>query len=368
VTTATRANRNDGIAVGMACCKRKRSENDSMRDDETGQRYCGTCWHLWMTKELAKKKRPCSTVSGNKTCPVKEPVAIQGVSDALVTGLYEDDDSVGELAAERNDDGRLQRVGFVNGTGELILDSVRGGNGDFPFEANPADHCETPFQAYADLAPALDWLAKTMGKSKSTLQIYDPYYCDGSVKKHLASLGFTACHNEREDFYARIAEDAVPSYDVLITNPPYAPTPERDHVETLLKFVMERKRPFFILQPNYVYTKTFYERAVASLDGGPRLLFLQPPLPRDYVYVTPDGFRDVKAAQRKTAPHITFWYCWLGPAIQAQFIRDYAKGCVVCPRLTLACSEFFLGDSFKDSSDKTRKRNRNKNGKRPRGS
>lgn len=36
------------------------------------------------------------------------------------------------------------------------------------------------------------------------LRIYDPYYCQGGVAKHLAKLGFTNVHNENEDFYARL--------------------------------------------------------------------------------------------------------------------------------------------------------------------
>lgn len=343
---------------------------------------------MWLSKETSRK-RP-------RTNPEREAPSVDNAAETLLNadGIYDDDDEVGELeavvlpgtttfhlvspklniafASERTEDGRLRRVGLVDERGAVKLDPIEEkasqSMGDFPFTINAADHCETPFRAYADLAPVLEWVAKTMGKDKSTLRVYDPYFCNGAVKRNLARLGFTTCYNEREDFYARIANDTVPAYDVLVTNPPYAPLPEQDHVESLLKFVVSKRTPFFILQPNYCYAKPYYETIVSSLEGGPRLLFLQPPMPRDYVYVSPDGFRDVKAAQRKTAPYVTFWYCWLGPAIQGQFIRDFGRGDINCPRLTLACSEFFLGDSFKDSSDKTRKRNRNKNGKRPRGS
>jgi hypothetical protein len=371
-----------------ACCDRKRSPNDALRDDEDGMRYCGTCWQGW----LARHSKPVNDGRRRPSVP-PVPAARRPLG---ARKLYDDDEAVGELeavvssdaaaafhlvsrklnlvfAAARAEGGQLRRVGCIDSAGELKLDGrVAAGNAssrptESPFPVNAADHCETPFQAYADLAPALEWLARAMGKDKSTLCIYDPYYCDGSVKEHLASLGFPCCYNEREDFYALVSDGAVPAFDVLVTNPPYAPTEGRDHVESLLKFVVERRRPFFIVQPAYVYTKPYYEALVSSIEGGPRPFFLQPPAPRAYEYETPAGFRDVKSSRRRTSPFATFWYCWLGGAIQGQFYRDVASTRVECPRLKIACSEYFLEDSFKDSSDKTRRRNRNKNKKRPRG-
>jgi hypothetical protein len=35
---------------------------------------------------------------------------------------------------------------------------------------------------------------------QSELRIYDPYYCDGSVIRNLAELGFTNVYNKKEDF------------------------------------------------------------------------------------------------------------------------------------------------------------------------
>lgn len=55
----------------------------------------------------------------------------------------------------------------------------------------PLPHSESPLEAYEDVAPILDVLAKGLGKTRESLQIYDPYFCNGSVRKNLASLGFT---------------------------------------------------------------------------------------------------------------------------------------------------------------------------------
>jgi len=69
--------------------------------------------------------------------------------------------------------------------------------------------------------------------------IFDPFYCQGSVLRNLAALGFTNVINAKQvsffciflnwntlvawshllyqDFYS----NPVPKYDVLLTNPPY---------------------------------------------------------------------------------------------------------------------------------------------------
>merc|ERR1712196_122374 len=52
----------------------------------------------------------------------------------------------------------------------------------YPFSVDDTDHCESPKQAYADIAPLLTQLCKLLGKSPATLRIWDPYYCNGAVK------------------------------------------------------------------------------------------------------------------------------------------------------------------------------------------
>ncbi len=61
-------------------------------------------------------------------------------------------------------------------------------------------HCR-----YRDVADVLHQLALRLGKTNSTLRIYDPYYCEGSVVLHLRSLGFSCVYNRNEDFYKRVA-------------------------------------------------------------------------------------------------------------------------------------------------------------------
>ena len=160
------------------------------------------------------------------------------------------------------------------------------------FDANPDDHCETSAEAYADIVPMLKKYAAHIGKSPSELRIYDPYFCAGSVKKNLASLGFPNVYNENEDFYAQIANGTLPKYvlqfkiahwpsiiaerlhsavlchgvynegfaclvrfDVLVTNPPYS----KDHVLKLLDFAASQPQPHFLCMPSYVLVQPEYQ-------------------------------------------------------------------------------------------------------------
>ena len=94
----------------------------------------------------------------------------------------------------------------------------RGSAAALPFEAEPDDHCESsptaytgarldptrraglrsdlnrsvlshPARGFADAAPLLRLLAARVGKTAAELSIYDPYYCAGAAKNHLARLG-----------------------------------------------------------------------------------------------------------------------------------------------------------------------------------
>ena len=40
-----------------------------------------------------------------------------------------------------------------------------------------------------------------LGKTPEELVIYDPYFCQGSTVRRLASLGFPRVYNKNEDFY-----------------------------------------------------------------------------------------------------------------------------------------------------------------------
>ena len=183
-----------------------------------------------------------------------------------------------------------------------------------PFDADPNDHCETSPAAYAHIAPLLRLLAAALGTTPEQLAIYDPYFCAGSVTRHLAAQGFPRVHNHNEDCYATIAAGRVPKHDVLVTNPPYS----GDHVERLLRFARENAKPFLLLLPDYFGRRPNYRPALGE-EIEP--LFL---CPRDrYQYWTPEGLRDQANAKghrnlalgQRNSPFVSYWHVHLGPRL-----------------------------------------------------
>ena len=102
------------------------------------------------------------------------------------------------------------------------------------FNAESSDHYETPMQAYRHIERVLNRVAKVARKSKDTFTIYDPYFCDGKVIKNFKALGWSKVVNVNKDFYKDIQENTLPTYDVLVTNPPYS-FDHRENIEFLPK-------------------------------------------------------------------------------------------------------------------------------------
>lgn len=186
---------------------------------------------------------------------------------------------------------------------------MKGIRPQYSFQVDDTDHCETPLDAYRNLLDLLDRLSHSLGKDRSSLVIYDPYYCDGGVKRKLLSLGFKNVINRNHDFYQDIASQSIPDYDVLITNPPYSGV----HMEKLLSFASRNvKKPWLFLLPHFVYTKDYYSRAL-SKSLREKIYFLVPEARYAYVppsWVNEDGSTAVAKGKTKTAPFPSFWYCY----------------------------------------------------------
>eukprot|EP00040_Diaphanoeca_grandis_P017730 m.92969 g.92969 ORF g.92969 m.92969 type:complete len:282 (-) comp26589_c0_seq1:74-919(-) len=228
-----------------------------------------------------------------------------------------------------------------------------------PFRVESTDHCETPNQAYSDIAPILEKLALLMGKTKETLKVYDPYFCAGGVKKHLNDLGFPNVYNECQDFYKIIETKSYPEFDVLLTNPPYSTKPF-DHIERLMHFCQEQRKPYLILQPCYVYVKDYYKAHCIPLGDSPPVgEFYVTPSER-YMYRTPTGLRDVKAGALSTSPFVTFWFCgaWAYRDDLVKWWCEDGKSESTQCRLRLTTNK--LPRKFKDSNDPSRPRLRKK--------
>lgn len=182
------------------------------------------------------------------------------------------------------------------------------------FTPDPNDHCETSAIAYRHIAPILQLVAAAHQKPPASLRIWDPYYCAGSVQRHLKALGFPLVHNVNEDFYAVIASGRIPEHDVLITNPPYT----ADHVERFLSFAVANRKPWFLLVPDYFANRPNYAPTLRSV----RPFYL---CPRErYHYWTPEGLRKGHnsnghrnlALGRRNSPFVSYWHIHLGGALQ----------------------------------------------------
>lgn len=178
-------------------------------------------------------------------------------------------------------------------------------------------------------------------KPKQKLKIYDPYFCEGSVVKHLNRLGFTDVYNKNEDFYKVVEIGTAPDFDVLVTNPPYS----GDHFRKILRFCGAQKKPWLLLLPNFVCRKNYYLPSLGlepgtksvggELKGLPtgnstgtstpeKPLFLLPNPTKPYRYWAPGraGFEDRNVA-KGTTPFETFWYVSMGGVCCHVEIREW---------------------------------------------
>ena len=136
--------------------------------------------------------------------------------------------------------------------------------------------------AYENLSLILESLAIEKAKSKETLLIYDPYFCEGNVVSCLGALGFHSVHNKNEDFYHNWETNQIPDFDCIVTNPPYS----GDHINKLITYCMSVAKPWFLLLPNFVFTKDYFIQQVLSRAKISNMLFYISPTSR-YKYSTP---------------------------------------------------------------------------------
>lgn len=290
-----------------------------------------------------------------KGLPRDEPAGSQDeveLTGAVVDGeLYLRDPDGRVYAAERDDSGGLVQVGTWDDGAVRPLPPPPAAPDLAPaapalppapppeplvFPANEEDHCETAPEAYADVVPLLKLLARSLGVPPASLRIYDPYYCNGAVARHLAAAGFPHVRNVNEDFYAADAAGTIPRFDVLLTNPPYS----ADHPERLLAYCARTRTPWLALMPNWVYAKPYF---AAASDAAP-LQFLLVPTKR-YHYWTPRGRRsDVAAGGAKarthghtnaalgarTSPFVSFWYAGGFSTALLSRLRPPSATCRLC--------------------------------------
>ena len=196
------------------------------------------------------------------------------------------------------------------------------------------DDRETPTRALRDIVQLLHILRP----SSPHLHIYDPYYCQGSIKTRLADLGYTNVYNEPVDFYQAIEHRTLPSYDVLLTNPPYSGT--GNHIRRALEFACRSKpkpttadsttttplkqHPWCMLLPSNVYTREWYDHVIRFEPSPP--VFLCPH--ERYAFVVPSS-SDSKTPEQTHVPYVTMWFVGgLSPSERATLLATWGSSSV----------------------------------------
>lgn len=166
-----------------------------------------------------------------------------------------------------------------------ITKKTRKGIPFHPFKSDFGDHFSTSNVALRDFVPVL----RALSENRRPLRVYDPFYCDGSVKVRLKELGFPNVIHENRDFYKDMKKSLIPDHDVLVTNPPYSGT----HKIRILDYVLKRnsKRPFALLLPNYVVSKQWYKDAIQEHipQISNRPFFVVPKMKYEYEHPTGKG-------------------------------------------------------------------------------
>eukprot|EP00760_Papus_ankaliazontas_P012005 PhM_4_TR15159/c0_g1_i1/m.70578 len=174
------------------------------------------------------------------------------------------------------------------------------------FEADYGDHFETPLVAYSHISPMLKSIAVDLKlETTNDLTVYDPFYCAGSVKQKLASIGFGSVINENRDFYKDVATRKVPNYDVIVTNPPYSANEKERFLQWLVS-ENNNSRSWFVLLPNYVANKQYWKSDVVDAlvsRGKPPPFYIVPQ--QRYEYDHPEG------TGHSECPFLSIWFCFV---------------------------------------------------------
>lgn len=157
-----------------------------------------------------------------------------------------------------------------------------------------ADDRETSLIALQDIHVLLLFLAQSFNKRLSELRVYDPYYCKGSVKTRLESLG--CCRenvfNDDVDCYETQKNNSVPLFDVLLTNPPYS----GDHIKRSLNYATSCGKPWALLLPSNILQREWFQEKFLNAC----MTYLAPH--KRYIYEN-----ELSTTDKSHVPFVTMW-------------------------------------------------------------
>ena len=193
-----------------------------------------------------------------------------------------------------------------------------------PFPTSDADDRETPLNALQDVDIALQAAAAMMGKVRSTLRIYDPYYCAGALKNRLVQLGYSRqfIHNDNVDCYSAQKSNGVPPFDFILTNPPYS----GDHIQRSLTFACRSQKPWAFLLPSHIMLRPWCQ----ELFSQRKVFYLVPHSRYSFEVCGGRGGGEGTKTQppgQQHVPLVTMWYICVGeegagPSLLKQLWQD----------------------------------------------
>jgi len=161
--------------------------------------------------------------------------------------------------------------------------------------------------------------------------------------RRLAAEGFENVRNLKVDCYEEWKNGSFPPHQIFLTNPPYS----GDHIEKLMKFLTASRSqlttPWFLLMPQWVVKKDFYDGAISK--AGIRPFYLVPR--KRYVYLPPQDFRSSRKSDthKKSSPFISMWFCWGGSQDNTdRLVRDFSNNTALQLEMDLARSKSALRD------------------------
>ncbi len=124
------------------------------------------------------------------------------------------------------------------------------------------DEYMTPKSAWEDIEHLIP-------RTDENQLIYEAFYGDGKSGEYLEELGFNVIHEEIDFF----DDDERPTYDILISNPPF------QKVQEILKKLYELDKPFIIILPsskiNTQYFRIWKDKKIQIIIPKRRIQFIK---------------------------------------------------------------------------------------------
>ena len=175
-----------------------------------------------------------------------------------------------------------------------------------------ADDRETPLRALEDIFPIITSIIEYKQCSLNEFLIYDPYYCNGNIKRRLESLGLNRnnIYNDPIDCYYAQKYNLIKSFDLLLSNPPYS----SDHIRRCIQYSIKSEKPWLLLLPSNVIHRSWFNQEIKDYN----VLYIAPY--EKYVFEvnnssnSDENEENDRNTNLKHIPMVTMWFLGIPPS------------------------------------------------------